>query len=265
MFKKYLINIFVVIFSVLMLSSCGEYQKLLKSPDYEMKLTKALEYYENDDFARAEALLEELTRIYQGTDKAEKVFYYYARCFYGKKDYHFAGYYFGNFAKTFPQSKWAEECNFLNAYCYYLESPSASLDQADTNIAIESLILFIKKFPTSAYVSQCNGLIDEMRDKLVEKSYISAKLYYEMGQYKASITALNNSLADYPETRHKEELLFLILKSNYRLATNSVLSKQKERFQSTVDQYFALINDYPETVYMKEAKRYYDNSLENLK
>ncbi len=51
-----------------------------------------------------------------------------------------------------------------------------------------------------------------MRDKLVEKSFISARLYYDLGYYKSAILALRNSLIEYPETRYREELMFLILK-----------------------------------------------------
>lgn len=264
MFKKILVNILIVALSVLMFSSCGEYQKILKSSDYELKLKTALELYENEDFARAESLLEELIRIYNGQEEAERIFYYYAKCYYGLKDYVMAGYYFKQFSDSYAQSQWAEECNFLKAYCLYLDSPSPKLDQASTRQAIDEFILFIRKFPASEYVSQCNELIDELRDKIVSKSYLNAKLYYEMGQYKASITALNNSIKDNPETRYKEELMFLILKSSYKLASNSVISKKKERFQASIDYYFDLIDEFPESEFIKEAKRYYDNSVQEL-
>ncbi|MFC2128860.1 outer membrane protein assembly factor BamD, partial [Bacteroidota bacterium] len=254
--------------SVLVLSSCSEYNKLLKSGDYELKLTKAKEFYNIGDkksYSRAETLLEELTRIYRADEKAEEVLYYYAKCYYGLEMYVESEYYFGKFAQTYPRSKWAEECNFLCGYSSYLESPSASLDQSDSKNTIEYMLLFIRKFPNSTYVLQCNDIIDEMRDKLVEKSYISAKLYYNMGEFKASIVALNSSINEYPETKYKEEILFLILKSYHNLAINSVISKQKERHQSTVDQYFALVEEFPETTYLKEAQKYYNNALLQLK
>lgn len=260
MFKKFWYNILVVVLSVLILSSCSDYQKILKSSDYDLKLKTALELYENKDYARAESLFEELIRIYNGQEEAEQIFYYYAQCYYGLKDYPMAGYYFKQFADNYALSQWAEECNFLNAYCLYLESPSPKLDQTSTNQAIDEFILFIRKFPSSEYVPQCNDLIDEMRDKIVSKSYMNAKLYYDMDQYKASITALNNSIEDFPETKYKEELLFLILKSSYKLASNSVIARKNERYQATIDYYFALIDEFPESKYSKEAIRYYENS-----
>ena len=75
MFKKFWYNILVVVLSVLILSSCSDYQKILKSSDYDLKLKTALELYENKDYARAESLFEELIRIYNGQEEAEQIFY----------------------------------------------------------------------------------------------------------------------------------------------------------------------------------------------
>ena len=58
--------------------------------------------------------------------------------------------------------------------------------------------------------------------------------------------------------------MFLILKSNYLLADNSIISKQKERFQNTVDEYYSFISEFPESAYKREAERMYEASLASL-
>jgi outer membrane protein assembly factor BamD len=100
-----------------------------------------------------------------------------------------------------------------------------------------------------------------MRNKLVEKSYMSGKLYYNLGDYKASIIALQNSLNDFPETEHREELVFLLLKSNFLLAENSIVQKQMERYQATVDEYYSFVGEFPESKFRREADRIYDAAL----
>jgi len=100
-----------------------------------------------------------------------------------------------------------------------------------------------------------------MRNKLVEKSYLNAKLYYNLGDYKASIIALKNSLNEFPDTKYREELLFLILKSTYLLADNSIQSKRKQRFQDTIDEYFTFISEFPESNYKKEAQKMYEMAM----
>lgn len=240
-------------------ASCGEYQKILNGSDYELKYEKAKEYFEMEEYVRASALYEELMPVFKGTDRSEDVYYHYAYCYYNQADYLMAGYYFRNFVTTFPTSPKADECAFMNAYCYYMDSPNTDLDQANTYKAINELQEFVNKHPSSDKVEQCNDLIDELNDKLVEKSFNSAKLYYELGEYQASIIALSNSLKEYPETRFREELLYLILTSSYELARNSVISKIQERYEKTVEAYLSLIEEFPETEHLREAERIHAN------
>ena len=124
--------------------------------------------------------------------------------------------------------------------------------------------MFMVKYPTSERVTEAQTIITELSDKLVEKSYISAKLYYDLGYYKSAILALRNSIIEYPDTSFREELMFLILKSTYLLADKSILSKQKERFQATVDEYYSFIGEFPDGSHTKEAKRMYEASTKYL-
>jgi len=95
----------------------------------------------------------------------------------------------------------------------------------------------------------------ELHDKLVEKSYLSSMLYYKIGDYKAAIVAIRNSLRDYPESKYREELMFHLLKASYLLADNSIESKRRERFQNALDEYYSFISEYPSSKYSMEAKR----------
>ena len=215
-----------------LLISCSQYQKLLKSTDYELKYTKAMEYYEAEDFMRAATLFNELQSIYRGTDKSEVISFTYSKCLYGLSDYIMAGHYFRQFYKTFPSSDYAEECQFMSAYCYYMVSPKPRLDQTDTYNAINEFQLFINLYPKSPRVEEAERLITELRDKLVYKSYLSAKLYFNLGNYmgnnyQSAVIAAQNSLKEFPDTKYREELSFLILEAKYIQAENSVLAKKK--------------------------------------
>lgn len=249
----------------LLLASCSDYQKLLSSTDSDLKYKKAFEYFDKKDYTRASALMEQLLPIYRGTEKAEEVNYRYAYCYYHQQDFINAGYYFKNFVISFPNSPYAEECAYMVAYCYYDDSPNSSLDQANTYKAIEELQMFMNQHPASKRVDDCNKLIDELREKLVKKSFDSASLYYKLGDYKAAITALNNGLKEFPDTHYREELLFLILRSSYELAIRSVYDKMKERFQNTVEAYLGFKEEFPESKHLKEAERIYINASKSLK
>lgn len=247
------------------ITGCGEYEKILKSKDYAFKYEKAMEYYEAEEFVKAGTLFDQVVNIYRGTIKADTVKYYQAKSYYGQRDYILAGHYFNELATTYLNSTYLEEAEFMVAYCFYKQSPRPELDQDNTFRAINTLKMYMMKYPLSPRLAECQQLIADLGDKIVDKSFISARLYYDLGYYKAAIIALRNSLSEYPETQYREEVLFLILKSSYLLADNSIESKRMERFQSTVDEYISFNSEFPESTHLKEAERMYRSSQEILK
>lgn len=248
----------------LVLGSCKGYEKLLKGSDYQLKYDKAFEYYGNKDYVRSATLFEQIATVYRGTIKADTIQYYRAKAYYNQRDYTMAGHYFSELTKTFPKSPFAEDSEFMNAYCSYMLSPRPELDQASTYAAINYFTLFIINHPRSLRIQEAKSLIVEMNEKLVNKSYISARLYYDLSDYKASIIALRNSLNEYPDTKYREELMFLLLKSSYLLAENSIASKIKDRYQAAVDEYYSFVSEFPTGKYSDDAKKMYDSSMRFL-
>lgn len=241
-------------------TACSDYQKVVKSTDYEYKLKKAKAYYENKEYSRSSQLYQELVNIYRGTSKADQVYYYLAKSFYGQRDYVLANHYFRQMLKEFPRSEYNEEAQFLIGYCYYLDSPSVRLDQKTTHDAIDALQLFINMFPTSTRMAEANKLIDELREKLVYKSYLSGKLYYDLADYRAAVISLTNSLKEYPDSKYREELMYYLLKAKYLLGENSIEEKKRERLNNALDEYFTFTDEFPESKYRKEADRYFVNT-----
>ena len=252
------------ILSLVLIASCSKYEKLLKSDDFQLKYDVAMEYYEDGDYVRSATLIEQILPIFRGTQRAAELSFILANCYYHRGDYILAAHHFDNFVRDFPTHEHAREATYMRAYCNYLLSPRPSLDQTTTNRAIDQFRLFITRYPDSEKVEDAEKLISEMRSKLLEKSFQSAKLYYDMGDYKAAIIAFRNSLVDFPETRHREEIMFLILKSSFLLADRSVPERQLERFQTTLDEYYAFIEEFPESDYLNEAERFFKSALRVL-
>ncbi|RUT79726.1 outer membrane protein assembly factor BamD [Ancylomarina longa] len=247
--------IFIFVLFSFTLSGCSDYQKLLKSTDNSLKYKKAVEYYNSEEYVKASTLFEELLPIYRGTSKAETISYYISYCSYGQGDYISAGYYFRNFLKTFPDSPYSEESLYMSAYCYYLESPNARLDQTPTASAIDAFQLYINRYPNSTRIPKCNDYIDELQDKLVFKSYLSAKGYFDREHYPSAIIALQNSLKDYPGSSYREDLMFMLLDSKYELAYKSVVSKKRERYNNAKEEYYSFVDEYPKSKHLKQAEK----------
>ena len=247
---------------LLFLLSCSKYQRLLKSDDYSAKYEAAVVYYDKGKYERALPLLEELVPLFRGTDKAEKVYYYYCYTNYNLNFLYEAAYNFKKFSTTFPKSTHAEETLFMSGYCKYLLSPIPSLDPTDTYTALNELQLFANTYPENKLLDSTNVLMDKLREKLEIKSFENSKQYYHIYDYKAAIIALNNTLRDFPDTKFHEEIAFLLVKSNYYLAVNSVKEKKLQRFDDTIEAYLNFVDSFKESKFLKEADNLYNKALE---
>jgi outer membrane protein assembly factor BamD len=141
-----------------------------------------------------------------------------------------------------------------------MESPDARLDQEATKNAISAFQEFLDIHPESERVPDVNKLLDEMKSKLAYKEYLSAKLYYNLGNYLgnnylAAVITAQNALKNYPTNSYKEELSYIILQAKYQQALQSVEEKKIERYRDTLDEYYNFINEYAESKFKKDADR----------
>lgn len=259
------VRLYILIAVAISISSCGEYEKLLKSTDYELKKTKAREFFDTEQYARAAELFSQVIPRFRATDESEELNWLNAQCYYKMKQYDVAGSFFKSLVEQYPFGDYAEEATFLGALCDYNISPRAELDQENARNAIEGFSVFINRFGNSPKVGEALGYLRILQDRLVEKSYLNARLYYNMRQYKAAITALTNSLKEFSESKYREEMMYLKLNSLYLYAEKSVPNKQKERYQETLDDYFSFMEEYPESKYSKEVQKLYESTARFLK
>ncbi|MBL4593055.1 MAG: outer membrane protein assembly factor BamD [Flavobacteriales bacterium] len=245
---------FLIVLIAVISAGCSKYQKLLKSSDMDLKYEAALMYYDNEKYEKAMPLFEELIPLFRGTERAEKVYYCYCYCNFQLKFLYTASYHFKKFSLTYPLSEHAEETLFMYAYSNYLLSPIPTLDASDTQAGINALQLFINTYPENELVDSSNVLMDKLRSKLEIKSYLNSKQYYKIFKFKAAIISINNTLIDFPETEYREELVFLILKSNFLLAENSIKKKKLQRIKDTIDAYYTFVDSFKESKYLKEAE-----------
>lgn len=240
---------------VLLLAGCSEFNRALKSTDAAYKMQVAEKYYNNGGYDRAIPLLEELVMIQRGRAEAERVNYMYAKAYYLMKDYTLGGYYLSNFVRTFPSSQYAEECAFLTAMCSYRNSPEYELDQGETRMAIDQLQLFLVRYPATSLKDSCNNLIDALRDKLELKAWKAAYQYYHMRNYQAASVTFKNFLREWPNTKFREDALWLTLRADHALAQNSVESRKRERIQEAIRSFRNFADAFPQSGLLPDAEK----------
>lgn len=242
----------------------SEYETVRTSGDPELILKKAYEYYEQEEYQRAQSLMELIISVYRGRAEAEDLNFRLAYTFYYLKNYIMSSYRFKEFSQTYGASDRKEESDFMSAYSNYLLSPKYRLDQSYTNTAIQELQLFINTYPNSERVEQCNNLIDELRAKLETKAFEEGKLYFNLTRYNAAVQVFENLLKDFPETENTAEIRWMIIRSAYSLAENSVLQRQQERYQEVVDLATEYEQRFSESEYFDEVTKMKENSEKNI-
>jgi outer membrane protein assembly factor BamD len=277
--KKYIV---IALLSGVFFSSCGEYNKVLKSTDSINKYEAAKSYFGQGEYMKASTLLEELVAFLKGSDNAEESLYMLAMCYYNQGDYVSASHYFTNYYNTYPKGVYTELARFHSGKALYLDTPEARLDQSSTYSAIQELQMFMEYFPRSERNSEAQIMIFALQDKLVLKEYLSAKMYYDLGTYTgngsmtadrkingnnflACITTAQNILKDYPYTSMREDVSILLLRAKYNLGVESVQEKIEERMRETIDEYYAFKNEFPDSKYMKEVEKIFKEASKYVK
>ncbi len=257
MFKNKLnISLSILLLFIITIAGCkSKYEKLRASNDTAKKYREAVKFYDKKNYSKALPLFDDLVQKYRGTAEAEDLSYYFAYTHYKLRDYTTARYHFKTFADTYASSPKAEECRFMAAYCFYLESPTYSLDQDNTIKAMDALQLFINLHPKSERVPEASKLIANLRAKLETKSYENAKLFLDIGDYKSAVIAFRNSERDFPDTKYAEEMEFLTIKSQALYAGASLEIKKEGRYTEAIQLSNEFAQNYPSSIYLKEAEQ----------
>lgn len=260
--KSLYITIILLITSIL--SSCNNYEKVLKSTDYEAKFDAAMKYYNEERWSRARQLFENLALYYRGSEHSEDIAWYYGQSLLKSTYYYSAAYQFNNFYKRFPYSDRAQDAAFLSAYCKYLDSPSHSLDQTSTKEAIKELEQFTDRYPNSPHIPEANAYLDELRNKIMQKDFEIAIGYYNTESYRAAVVALTNFINLYPDSPNREMAMYTIIKAGYEYAINSREDKMKERLQQVVNNFDKFAATFTNSKYMTDCQNIYTHCMAEL-
>lgn len=256
-------NFIFILLSALAMTSCSEYNRVLKSSDVDEKYEYAKSYYDKGKYMRAATLLTDVVPIYRGTEQAEDALWLLGMSYFNTKDYLSAGEYFARYANNYPKGKHVMEARFNVCYGDYKDSPDARLDQDVTRRAIKEIDQFIDLYPYSALTDSAESMRLELTDKLCYKEYLSAKLYLDLGtymgnNYESAVITARNAQNEYPYSKYREDLAYVIFRSRYEAAINSIDEKKEDRTREAYDEYYTFINDYPEGKYAKEVNHLFE-------
>jgi outer membrane protein assembly factor BamD len=264
MIRKLSTPLFVLLSLLVLASACGRFRRIQKSEDWRVKYDAGLNYYDKKDYYHTAILFEEILPVVRGLPEGEKVEFYLAYCQYYEKTYLLASNQFKTFFETYGRSSLAQEAYFMYAYSLYVASPASNLDQKSSVEAMDAMQNFLNRYPDSKFQDQATQVIVTCQEKLEKKGYDNAVQYLKVKSYKAAVIAFNNFKLSFPDSHYLEEISYLKVVAEYKLALQSFQKLQIERYNTVVTFYQEFIDNYPNSDYAKEAQKMYSDSLEQL-
>lgn len=262
-------NVFLTLLAGILLSGCAnEFNNIYKSTDTAYKYECAKQYFAMGKFNQASLLLQDVVLAQKGRSTAEESLYMLAMAEYNNRDYEAASQTFKKYFSSYPKGKYAEQAAFYIGQSLFESVPEPRLDQTPTVGAITAYQNFMDFFPDSKLREVAQKRLFLLQDNLVQKEYLSAKLYYNLGgyfgnindgtesNYEACIITAQNALKTYPYTDKREDFSVLIMKSKYYLAKNSSEAKRVERYRDAEDECYGFLNEFPESKEAETAKEY---------
>ena len=262
--KNFTQNLIVVAAIAAMFLSCSGLSKVAKSGDPELMYQTALKLYNAEKWTRASDMFDACAGYYIGSEREDSIAFFSARSKYKNRDYHEASTDFDEFRRKFGRSIFIEDAEGMYAMCEYYLSPEPSRDQTQTAKAIVTLNTFIERYPESERVEPFRQIIEELTSRLHEKNFLNAYAYFKVQRYKSAVVAFKNALKNYDNTTYREQIMYYIVVSNYRLAHNSVIEKQADRYLAMLDSYYSFIEEYADSKYKKELDRYFKEAKDFL-
>ena len=269
MLKMNRIFLFVGLAGLLIMGSCSKelrkYNTYARKGSIQERDSAAFYFYERESYEKAGYLFEELMRLARGGHRGPEYLYHFAYSKYKQGLFISASYYFDQFTKQYPSHPKTEEAAYMVAYCYYQQADPHYLDQTYTKKAIEQFQVFVNIYPASEKVPEANVLVQNLWERLAQKEFEQAVLYFKLENYKASVEAFRVFMRSYPDSRYREESHFMLFKSAVKLADVSTDRRMRNRYLDAIDIYENFTARYPNSPYLREAEGLYDKTQRYLR
>ena len=261
-------SIVLLCLASLLVGCASEFTRVYKSADNTYKYEYAKECFARGKFQQAATLLEGIVTIQKGRGNAQESLYLLGMAQYCNRDYEAASATFRKYYSSYPKGLFAENASFYIGQSLFESAPEPRLDQSPTIGAINAYQNFIDNYPDSRLRDIAQNRLFQLQDILVQKEYLSAKLYYNLGgyfgnvnantesNYEACIITAQNALKSYPYSDLREAFSILIMKSKFELAQNSSEEKKLDRYRDAEDECYGFLNEFPESKECDTAQKF---------
>ncbi len=229
------------------------------------KIKKAITKFEKGRYAETKVLIDEIKINCDGNPLMDTALFYLAKANLYNKNYSAARIELENHTQDYPGSPFSEEIYYLMGVCNYNESPIWERDQTKTKSAIRDFENFLGLFPKSKFADSANVYIENGKNKIAKKAFMTADLYSRLKKYGAAVVYYQIVLNDHPGSSFEQDAKLGLAKSLLRVSrvdeAETVLkeikthTKYDEKILSTADRLLKRVEKYGEQAILTERER----------
>ncbi|HKP97655.1 MAG TPA: outer membrane protein assembly factor BamD [Fibrobacteria bacterium] len=231
------------------LLACSSGKKLTQEQSCQEKWDKAKPKFDKKKYVQAKELLSELVTSCPGSPFTEEALFDLGETHYGLKEWEEAEQEYASFLKEFPSSKkYGELAGYRSAEVAAKQVETPSRDQTKTLDAIAAYENFLDEYPDGPRADSAKAEVDKLRDLLVEKQMMIAKLYRRMGEPQAAAIYYKNLLKEFGGRVNQRDI-------NLRLALCYIEMGQFDEADSYLGKFDGIAKDDPFKEKVKDAYR----------
>lgn len=255
-----------VLVLVLVLAGCASPNRVRYSSPEEA-YTRGLERFEAGRYDIAIEFFQGAFDFGRSHEWAADAQFQLARAYRASEQYLLAANEYTRFTQIYRSDPRVADAEYLLAMTYYDRSPAYQLDQTDTERAIRQFRLFMTRYPDHELAQDAAERITELREKLGQKAYFTAKLYERRDLFQAAAVSYEAVFDRFYDTEWADRALLGAMQAYLEYGRLSVQSKRAERFGKGVNNYDRLIQIFPDSPILKDAEAVYSElqaELQNL-
>ncbi|HHI87714.1 MAG TPA: outer membrane protein assembly factor BamD [Candidatus Cloacimonetes bacterium] len=223
-------------------------QIILPKGDFDpsQKMQEADKLFIKRKYNKARDIYEIITYMSKGDTLVKRAQFQLANCYYKMRMYEDAIYEYEQLLRMFPYSQYNEEVNYKIGMSWYKLSYPPAYDQTETINALRQFDSFLSQYPNSPLQQEVKNLYGTCINKLLEKKYFNAHIYYMMGYNNAALMYLNEIFDENHHGEIEEKSLKLAAKIYIKTKNWNKLALVADRF----------VSEYPNNPYIQKINKY---------
>jgi len=243
----------LIVSLMIILNACSNISDSF-SADIQKKYDKGVELFNKGKYTRAREQFEFIVMNNPGSKLSIDAQFYLAESMFENKNFIEANLAYSKYIRWATDPFKIENARYKITNCAVNSVNKYQMDLDEAKVALSLLQEFIDDYPYSEFIGDSEILVADLRMKLAQKEYETAKLYVKLEKYDAAIIYFNTVINDYYDTQYFEKAHLGIMLS-YNLNKN---------FKELSDYYDINIYHIKEESNVKIADKIKANKLSSL-